>query len=213
MGSFSSTTGSNETIERAESRRGLNGDCLVAARCPLEGTASLAPRPLTVSRRSLTASRRSLTASRRSLTASRRSLTASRKSLTASRRSLTAFQRSLTASQRSLTASQRSLTASRRSLIASRRPLIHSRRSTSLQYPPKLAAATPQPTTDNAAKPQKTGGFPLNRLLRSLAVLLILTAPALYAAEPKETIHVVITGGANAGTYDGTTTAAAVRRG
>ncbi|HXA17936.1 MAG TPA: hypothetical protein VN380_13140 [Thermoanaerobaculia bacterium] len=45
----------------------------------------------------------------------------------------------------------------------------------------------------------------MNRLLRSLAVLLILTAPALYAAEPKETIHVVITGGANAGTYDGTT--------
>ena len=46
----------------------------------------------------------------------------------------------------------------------------------------------------------------MNRLLRSLAVLLILTAPALYAAEPvMETIHVVITGGANAGTYDGTT--------
>ena len=45
----------------------------------------------------------------------------------------------------------------------------------------------------------------MNRLLRSLAVLLILTAPALYAAEPKETIHVVITGGPNAGTYDGTT--------
>jgi hypothetical protein len=45
----------------------------------------------------------------------------------------------------------------------------------------------------------------LNRLLRSLAVLIILTAPALYAADVKETIHVVITGGPNAGTYDGTT--------
>ncbi len=45
----------------------------------------------------------------------------------------------------------------------------------------------------------------MNRLLRSLAVLLILTAPALYAAEPTETIHVVITGGPHAGTYDGTT--------
>jgi hypothetical protein len=43
----------------------------------------------------------------------------------------------------------------------------------------------------------------LNRLLRSLAVLLVLTAPALYAADVKETIHVVITGGPNAGTYDG----------
>jgi len=36
-------------------------------------------------------------------------------------------------------------------------------------------------------------------------MLLILTAPALYAADVKETIHVVITGGANAGTYDGST--------
>jgi len=45
----------------------------------------------------------------------------------------------------------------------------------------------------------------LTRLLRSLATLLILTAPALFAAEPKETIHVVITGGPNAGTYDGST--------
>jgi hypothetical protein len=42
----------------------------------------------------------------------------------------------------------------------------------------------------------------LNRLLRSFALLFILTASALYA-ETKETIHVVITGGANAGTYDG----------
>ncbi len=45
----------------------------------------------------------------------------------------------------------------------------------------------------------------MNRLLRSLAVLLILTAPVLYAADVKETIHVVITGGPNAGAYDGTT--------
>jgi len=45
----------------------------------------------------------------------------------------------------------------------------------------------------------------VNRLLRSLAVLLVLTAPALYAADVKETIHVVITGGPNAGTYDGST--------
>ncbi|MGH9423229.1 MAG: hypothetical protein ACRD3J_24855 [Thermoanaerobaculia bacterium] len=44
----------------------------------------------------------------------------------------------------------------------------------------------------------------MNRLLRSLAVLLILTTPV-FAAAPTETIHVVITGGANAGTYDGTT--------
>jgi hypothetical protein len=44
----------------------------------------------------------------------------------------------------------------------------------------------------------------LNRLLRSLAVLLILTTP-LFAAETKETVHVVITGGTHAGTYDGTT--------
>src|SRR4051812_28363498 len=59
-----------------------------------------------------------------------------------------------------------------------------------LQYPPEFALR---------------GGFNLNRLLRSLAVLLILTAPALYAADVKETIHVVITGGPNAGTYDGST--------
>ena len=45
----------------------------------------------------------------------------------------------------------------------------------------------------------------MNRLLRSLAVLLVLTAPALYAADVKENIHVVITGGPNAGTYDGST--------
>ena len=45
----------------------------------------------------------------------------------------------------------------------------------------------------------------MNRLLRSFVMLLILTAPALYAADVKETIHVVITGGANAGTYDGST--------
>jgi hypothetical protein len=45
----------------------------------------------------------------------------------------------------------------------------------------------------------------MNRLLRSLALLLILTAPAVFAADVKETVHVVITGGAHAGTYDGTT--------
>jgi len=45
----------------------------------------------------------------------------------------------------------------------------------------------------------------LNRLYRSLAVLLVVIAPALYAADVKETIHVVITGGAHAGTYDGST--------
>ena len=44
----------------------------------------------------------------------------------------------------------------------------------------------------------------LSRLLRSLVVLLILATPV-FAAEPTETIHVVITGGANAGTYDGST--------
>ncbi len=44
----------------------------------------------------------------------------------------------------------------------------------------------------------------MNRLLRSLAVLLILTTPV-FAADVKETIHVVITGGPNAGTYDGST--------
>src|SRR3977135_2001284 len=63
---------------------------------------------------------------------------------------------------------------------------------------------TRQPTTRRSRRKQEAST--LNRLLRSLAVLLILTAPALYAAEPvTETIHVVITGGANAGTYDGTT--------
>ncbi|HSY48748.1 MAG TPA: hypothetical protein VLC46_08055 [Thermoanaerobaculia bacterium] len=45
----------------------------------------------------------------------------------------------------------------------------------------------------------------MNRLLRSLALLLILTAPAVFAADVTETVHVVITGGAHAGTYDGTT--------
>lgn len=45
----------------------------------------------------------------------------------------------------------------------------------------------------------------MNRLYRSLAVLLVVIAPALYAADVKETIHVVITGGAHAGTYDGST--------
>jgi hypothetical protein len=46
----------------------------------------------------------------------------------------------------------------------------------------------------------------MNRSLRVLAVLLVLLAPVvLQAAGPTETIHVVITGGPNAGTYDGTT--------
>jgi hypothetical protein len=44
----------------------------------------------------------------------------------------------------------------------------------------------------------------LNRLLRSLAVLLILATPV-FAADTTETVHVVITGGPHAGTYDGTT--------
>ena len=44
----------------------------------------------------------------------------------------------------------------------------------------------------------------MNRLLRSLAVLLIVTTPV-FAAEVKETVHVVITGGPHAGTYDGST--------
>ncbi len=43
----------------------------------------------------------------------------------------------------------------------------------------------------------------MNRLLSSVAVLLLLT-PALLA-ETKENVHLVITGGPNAGTYDGTT--------
>jgi hypothetical protein len=46
---------------------------------------------------------------------------------------------------------------------------------------------------------------PLNRLFRSLVVVSVIAAPVLFAAEVKETVHVVITGGANAGTYDGTT--------
>jgi hypothetical protein len=45
----------------------------------------------------------------------------------------------------------------------------------------------------------------LNRVLRSLAIVSIIAAPSLFAAETTETIHVVITGGANAGTYDGST--------
>ena len=39
---------------------------------------------------------------------------------------------------------------------------------------------------------------------RCLIALLVLAAPAAFA-QVKETIHVVITGGANAGTYDGST--------
>jgi hypothetical protein len=39
---------------------------------------------------------------------------------------------------------------------------------------------------------------------RFLAVLVVLTAPAAFG-EVKETIHVVITGGAHAGTYNGST--------
>jgi opacity protein-like surface antigen len=66
----------------------------------------------------------------------------------------------------------------------------------------KRGEAATQPTTRRS---RRNGVFILNRLLLSLAVLIILTAPALYAADVKETIHVVITGGPNAGTYDGTT--------
>jgi hypothetical protein len=44
----------------------------------------------------------------------------------------------------------------------------------------------------------------MNRLVRCLAVVVLVTAPAAFA-QVKETVHVVITGGANAGTYDGTT--------
>jgi hypothetical protein len=40
---------------------------------------------------------------------------------------------------------------------------------------------------------------------RCLIALLVLAAPAAFAADTKETIHVVITGGAHAGTYDGST--------
>jgi hypothetical protein len=43
----------------------------------------------------------------------------------------------------------------------------------------------------------------MNRLLSTLAILLLLT-PALFAAET-EKVHLVITGGPNAGTYDATT--------
>lgn len=45
----------------------------------------------------------------------------------------------------------------------------------------------------------------MNRSLRSFAVLLVVAAPAAFAADVKETVHVVITGGAHAGTYDGST--------
>ena len=44
----------------------------------------------------------------------------------------------------------------------------------------------------------------MNRLACSLAVL-ILAAPAAFAADVKETVHVVISGGPNAGTYDAST--------
>ncbi|MEA2342049.1 MAG: hypothetical protein QOF63_218 [Thermoanaerobaculia bacterium] len=40
---------------------------------------------------------------------------------------------------------------------------------------------------------------------RRLIALLILAAPAAFAAEVKETVHVVITGGKHAGTFDGST--------
>jgi hypothetical protein len=40
--------------------------------------------------------------------------------------------------------------------------------------------------------------------MKSLAVILVLAAPAAFA-QVKETVHVVITGGAHAGTYDGST--------
>jgi opacity protein-like surface antigen len=41
--------------------------------------------------------------------------------------------------------------------------------------------------------------------MKSLAVILVLAAPAAFAADVTETIHVVITGGAHAGTYNGST--------
>lgn len=44
----------------------------------------------------------------------------------------------------------------------------------------------------------------MNRILRSLAVVSII-APVLFAAETKETVHVVISNGPNAGIYDGST--------
>jgi hypothetical protein len=40
--------------------------------------------------------------------------------------------------------------------------------------------------------------------MKCLAVILVLAAPAAFA-QVKETVHVVITGGAHAGTYDGST--------
>jgi hypothetical protein len=40
---------------------------------------------------------------------------------------------------------------------------------------------------------------------RFLISLVVLAAPAAFAADVKETIHVVITGGAHAGTYNGST--------
>jgi opacity protein-like surface antigen len=40
---------------------------------------------------------------------------------------------------------------------------------------------------------------------RCLVALLVLAAPAAFAADVKETVHVVITGGAHAGTYNGST--------
>jgi len=44
----------------------------------------------------------------------------------------------------------------------------------------------------------------MNRLVRCLAVVVLVAAPAAFA-QVKETVHVVITGGAHAGTYDGST--------
>jgi hypothetical protein len=40
---------------------------------------------------------------------------------------------------------------------------------------------------------------------RFLTVFVLVVAPAAFAADVKETVHVVITGGAHAGTYDGST--------
>jgi hypothetical protein len=44
----------------------------------------------------------------------------------------------------------------------------------------------------------------MNRLVRGVAVLVVLAAPAAFG-QVKETVHVVITGGKHAGTYDGST--------
>jgi hypothetical protein len=44
----------------------------------------------------------------------------------------------------------------------------------------------------------------MNRLARGVAVLVVLVAPAAFG-QVKETVHVVITGGKHAGTYDGST--------